>query len=280
AETDDDYRLQGLLAEADGGTAVLHIHGMAGNLYGNAFVQKMLSAYPDAGISFLTVEQRGSETVHLVETTRGGFDPIGNAYERFDESRRDIRAWLDFLQDAGYDDIYLQAHSLGPSKVAHFLAEEPHDAIAGVIFISPSEMIGLVEDDSCPEHDGLLGEARELVADGREDELLSGLLWDWAKLSAGTYLDLFGAESDAAVFNYSTPGRGWDAIAAIDVPMLAVLGTADDGIVVGADEAMAMLEEHAENCPRFEGIVVDGAEHDYAGYEDEIIDHVLSFVED
>lgn len=275
-ETRDGLTLQGLHAPADADVAVLHVHGMAGNLYGNSFVKEMLASYPDSGIGFLTVELRGSETMRLFE--RGDdWVTIGNAYERFADSALDIAAWVAFLSDY-YDEIWLQAHSLGPSKVAQYLADDPHPSVAGAIFISPSEMRGLVLAEDCPEHDRLISEAAELVDAGEEDALLSEQLWGWATLSAGTYLDLFGPDTDAAVFPYSHDDADFTALAQVDVPILAFLGTADDGIAVPAADAMQQLESHLASCPRFEGVVLDGAEHDYEGFEEEIVEKVVGFL--
>ncbi|MFB6216948.1 MAG: DUF1749 domain-containing protein, partial [Candidatus Aenigmatarchaeota archaeon] len=168
--------------------------------------------------------------------------------------------------------------SLGPSKIAYYLANNEHLSVDGVIFISPSEMHGLVLDESCPEHDRLIEEAQELVSQGKGDELLSEPLWGWARLSAETYLNFFGEDSNTDIFNYSTLERGFGTVEQIDVPVLAFLGTEDDGIVKDAEDAMNMLEEHASNCPHFEGIVFEGAEHDYSGFEDEIVKMVISFI--
>ncbi|MFB6216949.1 MAG: hypothetical protein ABEJ72_08295, partial [Candidatus Aenigmatarchaeota archaeon] len=97
--TEDGIRLQGLLAEAEKtDTAVIHFHGMSGNFYANSFIKPMLSRYPSENISFLTVEQRGSETIRLFETTEENIVTIGNAYEKFEDSKYDIDAWIDFLE--------------------------------------------------------------------------------------------------------------------------------------------------------------------------------------
>lgn len=279
--TGDGLRLQGLFAEAtDSNTAIIHFHGMAGNFFENRFVQTMFDQYPEHGISFLSVEERGSEIIRRFDTTDGDARMIGDAYERFEASRYDIEAWIDFLADAGYETIIVQGHSLAPSKITYYLAKTGDDRIDGLIFISPSEMQGLVEHESTPEHQDLLEEARELVDDGKEDELLSEELWDWAVLSAGTYLNFFGDDAETDIFTYSQPERDFEAVSTIDVPLIAFLGTEDDGIVTPPEECLSMLEEAAEQSPAFDGIVFDGADHSYAGFGDRIVDRVQSFFDE
>jgi predicted alpha/beta-fold hydrolase len=70
--TEDDLILQGIIAEPKKKTksAVLHIHGMAGNFWENDFIKTMISDYPANGHTFLTVETRGSETSKMVFTKK------------------------------------------------------------------------------------------------------------------------------------------------------------------------------------------------------------------
>ncbi|MCJ7429312.1 MAG: DUF1749 domain-containing protein [Candidatus Nanohaloarchaeota archaeon QJJ-5] len=277
--TDDGLCLQGLFAEADTETVVVHFHGMSGNLFENQFVQTMLSDYPENDISFLTVEQRGSELMRWFDTVDGDSRKIGNAHEQFEDAEYDIKAWIDFLDDAGYETIIVQGHSLAPSKITYYMSETDDDRIDGLVFISPSEMQGLVVHESTPEHEDLLAEARRHVEDGNEDQLLSDELWGWAVLSAGTYLNFFGDDAQTDIFTYSQPENDFSAVDAIDVPLIAFLGTEDDGIVTPPEACLSMLEEAAEACPAFEGIVFDGADHSYAGFGNSIVSEVRTFFE-
>lgn len=120
--TNDGIELQGLMAEPgeDAETIVIHFHGMQGNFYENGFVQEMLSELPENQITFLTVEERGSEAVKYFDQ-EGEMAKIGDAFEDFEESLKDIDAWIQFARDSGYSRILLQGHSLGTMKVARYL---------------------------------------------------------------------------------------------------------------------------------------------------------------
>lgn len=138
-------------------------------------------------------------------------------------------------------------------------------------------MYGLGVED-IENRDELISQARQMVEKGEGESIILDDLWGWAYVSARRFVQLFREDSPAAVFNYHSPELGFDTVSGIEVPMTAFLGTEDTGIVTDAYESMDVLDENADNCPRFDGVVLEGAEHDFSGFEDEIIDNVLELV--
>lgn len=280
-KTEDGFFFNGLYSEAHNSKKIIiHIHGMAGNPLINSFYPEMHERYPDNGISFLVGEHRGSNVitdfVHEEEDKTGG-----NAFEIFEESHYDIQAWIDFAKSKGYEEIWLQSHSLGPSKVAYFLHKTKSPDVVGVLFISPADMIGLVQNrEGKNDHDILFPEAQNLVKAGKGTTLLSNPLWGYALLSANTYLNFFGEESNLAIFNFNDDSLGWDVVNDISVPVLAITGTNDDAVesVMEPHEAMQKLEKELLKSPRVKTVVIDGAEHSFDGFAAKIVEEVINFI--
>ncbi|HLP79742.1 MAG TPA: alpha/beta hydrolase [Acidobacteriota bacterium] len=277
--TSDSLILQGLLCEPVTQTksAILHIHGMAGNFWENSFVKTMIEQYPRAGVSFLTVETRGSEVLRWFSCTDGSQRLIGNSYERFEDCVLDIDAWVSFLVSLGYDTIYLQGHSLGCAKIAYYMKGKQPVAIKGLLLISPSDMLGLLEEPSYHvRYEALLGRAKSLINEGKPDELLA-LHWDFAHLSARTFVNFSSENDNIAIFNYLNPRRGFATLNALTVPVLAIMGTKDDGIVHNnVAAAVDLLRKNIRT--RFVGAVFTDAAHDFNGFEDRIVSEVLDFI--
>lgn len=279
--TEDNLILQGLIAEPETKTdsVILHIHGMSGNFWENSFVKTMLKDYPKNKLSFLTVETRGAELLRWFQTEDGKTKLIGDSYELFEESIYDIEAWVNFLKARGYKNIHLQGHSLGCSKIAYYQKIKKNSSIKSLMFISPSDMMGLlVNDRDKPNYDKFLKEAKELVEAGKEDELLAGIQWDFAKQSARSFINFSFKNDNLAIFNYYNPERGFDTIKTINIPMLSILGTKDDGIVTDAYKSTEMLKKNAINCKKFKGVVFEDAQHNFQGFEDRIVKEVISFI--
>lgn len=279
--TEDDLALQGLFAEPEKrtDTVILHIHGMAGNFWENDFIKDMLSDYPKKGIAFLTVEHRGSEVMRWFSNSKGESKLYGDSYEIFEESMYDVDAWVKFLQQKGYKNIHLQGHSLGCSKIAYYQKTKKNPLVRSLLFISPADMMGLlVEPENKAEYEKFLREARELTKKGKENELVSGIHWGFARQSAKSYINFSFENDNLAIFNYYNPERGFKTIESISIPMLSILGTEDDGIVTNAHKSTEMLKKHALKSKKFHGIVFEGAKHDFEGFGEKIVKEVVDFI--
>jgi hypothetical protein len=168
---------------------------------------------------------------------------------------------------------------LGCPKIAHYQKIENNPLVKSLIFISPADMMGLlVNKKDKPEYEKFLKEAKELVKKGKGNELLSGIQWEFAKLSANSFINFSFENDNLAIFNYYNPERGFDTINKITVPIISFLGTKDDGIVTDAYKSTNMLKENAKKCSKFKGIVLESAPHSFEGFEQKIVDEVISFL--
>lgn len=283
ATTSDNLILQGLLSEphSKSDSVILHIHGMSGNFFENDFIKTMLSGYPEQNLSFMTVETRGSEVIRFFSKTGGGFTMLGDAYEIFEESVKDIEAWIGFLSDRGYKNIYLQGHSLGCAKIAYYQSLMKDKRVKALLFISASDMFGLVlNKKDLPRHIKHMNESKSLIEAGKEMELLTDALWGTNKLSARTYVNFFGTDAKTAIFNYYDNKLGFDAVKKINVPIISIFGTKDDGIVTDPYKSNDMLKQNAVKSPKFVGEVFEGAQHSYAGFEEQIVKSITNFIKE
>jgi pimeloyl-ACP methyl ester carboxylesterase len=273
--TSDKIILQGLMknAKIKSKKLIIHIHGMSGNFYENSFIKQMIEDYPNNKVDFLTVETRGSELMRWFYKTDGNPTLIGNAYELIEDSDKDIEAWLNFAIKQGYKEIYLQGHSLGCSKIAYTITKH-NLKVKGIILISPSDMHGLrLHPSEIKDHTKRLKQAEKMKKDGKGSELIPGLMWDYAVLSANSYLSIFGEATK--VFNFFNPKDGFKILNNIKVPVLAIVGTKDDGICTDAYEAMEMMKKETKVI---QTEVYKNAPHSFNGFEKRITNDVLKFL--
>ena len=282
-ECDDGLILHGLLFNPDKSTnkVILHIHGMCGNFYENHFVHVIMKKCIENGFAFLTVGQRGSEIMRYFEKKEGDKSKdvrIGNAFEMFEESQYDIKGWVSFLEKRGYKNVHLQSHSLGPTKVVYYRNLHKQN-IKSLIFLAPADMIGLIKNPKdFPIHKELLKEAKKLVLEGKEEAMLSKHLWDFYWLSAKTYVNFFDEGNNLSIFNFYNPELGFEKISNIDIPILSIIGTADSAIVTDHEKSMKMIGEKATKCPKSDYLVIEGSDHSFRGFEDDVADKVMEFV--
>lgn len=146
--TVDKLRLTGLLFEPEIGskTGILHLHGRAGNFYGNGFLDAMADVYTKAGFAFLSVNTRAHD--HIADFRIGQTEKlrrIGSAFDVFEECVFDIETWLEFFRSRGYEKIILQGHSQGGAKAVYFLNQKPQSDIIALVLASPADAVGLLK---------------------------------------------------------------------------------------------------------------------------------------
>ena len=281
ATTEDKLILTGLLQKPSNPTdkVIIHVHGMAGNFYENLFLDAMAETFTRNGWAFLALNTRGHDYVAdfpIAGPTEKNMR-VGNFREKFEDCTKDIKAWIDVAEAKGYKQIVLQGHSLGAVKVAYYLAKTQDKRINRLILASPPDMIGLFENDG-DEHKQRLELAKQMVKDGKAQDMMPGKVWGYYHLSPQTYLNFTQRDSDIDVFNTYDKQKPSKTLQAITIPTLAFCGSKDDANIMPAADAMATIKQKSTNAPRFDTQIVDGAPHSYYGHEQEVAELISSWL--
>jgi alpha/beta superfamily hydrolase len=280
--TKDAIELVGLLYEPEQPTEqiLVHVHGMAGNFYENKFLDVIAETLTRNNIAFFTFNNRGCELMKDLTKIVDGertIVRIGNAYEIFEDSIIDTQTAIDFVSSKGFSTIHLSGHSLGAPKVAHYTANANDERLSSVVFLSPSDMVGLMKMDKNYEAD--MHMAEQMTAEGKGAALLPNpVLWDGSPLSAKTYVSLGGEQSPVAIFNFHNSTDTLSVLSKITIPTCAIMGKKDDALVVSIDETMGRIKAALINSPKVETNVLGDADHGYNGYEQELADALVSWI--
>ncbi|HEY5667850.1 MAG TPA: alpha/beta hydrolase [Candidatus Saccharimonadales bacterium] len=283
--TEDDLRLMGVHYSGKD-TCILMVHGMAGNIIENYFAQVLGDTLSAAGYGFVYGHNRGYSLMNDIvtkpaRTKDNGWKltRTGVAYELFEDSPKDIAAWITKVKDLGYKKIILLGHSLGCNKVIHYLHTQQGPDIVGVVLASPPDMVGLVEREGYqPNYRELTAEAQKLVADGKPRELLSGKLWDWCYISAQTYLSIFLPSSAADNLPVLHNPKVFTQLATLQQPILGIMGEHDDIAIRDLHEDIELIKSRAIACPQFDIAFIEGADHCYENREDAFASTILDWV--
>ena len=281
AWTEDELQLQGLYCapqEITGRPAVLHVHGASSNFYRSQFLDLLADELGSRGYSFLSANTRGHDIINSVYAK----DPtasrrIGVAFELFEDCLLDLRAWLDFLGRRGEEGVVLLGHSFGALKVAYYQAETGDQRVRAVIFMSPADQGFWLEAMGDRVEEGLAW-AANAVAQGQGGSLLTHPLLPYP-MSAATMQSLF-TSGKSDIFRFGRPDSPWETIARLDVPILTLMGTVAEFTTPHPEQAMDILKSKAVSCPRCDTVVLQGAPHNYRGYEAEVTSAVVNWLED
>src|SRR5215218_2550319 len=121
---EDGLILQGFIGGGEPNPiAVVHIHGSYGKFFENFFLDNMAAAFESMGVTFASIGTRGRDyyaDYKIKRDEKYESVRIGGIGEVFQESQRDIAAWISFLRDRGTSHFILQGHSLGAMKAVFY----------------------------------------------------------------------------------------------------------------------------------------------------------------
>lgn len=284
----DGTKMKALLyGTGSNSSVIIHVHGMAGNFYENAFIEVIAMKCIEKGIDFLCFNNRGHDYIADCErVTEEGTESFsgGGAYEVFDDCVFDIEGAIRWALSQGYTNIYIEGHSSGANKIAYSynamnLSEVELKKIKGLIFISPCDDIGIFEAEvKEAARKKSIELAKAFVNAGKENELMPlGTFFDYL-LSAKTFLDCFADNSSLDMFPYRKGTIAGGRVAKINVPLLILFGNNGDFILQEINEIKRMYEEiELENCIVQ---VIEGANHSYKNCEQELSESILTWLEE
>lgn len=270
----DDVELQGWLSHKDSDTAVIHIHGRSGNGYENYFLDNLREMYSQQNISMFTIDTRGRGIISDFRKGNGWLH-AGSCFEIFDDCVYDIEGAIRYLKTIGKTKFILQGHSLGCTKIIHYLITKGEKDIIKVISLAPTDMVGWAQTD--PIHNEYLEKSERLLSNGKGQELVGSQCWlDLSPLSAQTYPTLCKKGGAADIYGERVSKA---LLGKVELPMLIAYGDQDIGILE-IDKTMTNWESRVNKIknPNTEIVVIAGAEHGFRGFEQILTNTVRSFL--
>jgi pimeloyl-ACP methyl ester carboxylesterase len=235
---------------------VLMLHGTGGNFYSSSFMAGLGDHFARSGVHVVRANTRGHDGV-VMSSVNGFHKYLGAAFERVDDCRLDIAAWLGTLVERGYTRIVLAGHSLGAIKAIYSQAYEPHPAVTHLVAMSPPRL----------SHNYFLNSARaELFMDefqraqaaveaGQPNTLMQVRFPFPYLITAAGHVDKYGPEERYDILRFVQLAR---------LPMFFTYGSAElqNGLTFQGmpEELEAKAAEHELNLKL---AIIAGADHNY-----------------
>lgn len=276
----DGLYLYGYFAPKNGKVALLHIHGFEGNFYENEFVWSIGGKLDKMGITFLTANTRGNGKDTNFNTTKNKIVRVGGHYESLDDAYLDIDAWIKFLMDEGYGEIYLQGHSLGTIKSVRYLFEGKYkDKVKKLILICPFDGKAMIDRDIKKDINELVKKAEEKVKQGKGEELASEE-FETVGMSYKTYVSWYQRNDFGRMFEFCNKDYDFPLLQKIKIPTKVIVGSKDEFFHTSnpnhPEEAVKIM---LDKIPNSEGKIIQKAPHSFIGFENELAEEMSDFVQ-
>lgn len=245
--------------------AVLYIHGMFENFQTPNFVKILEEKLYENDFAFLSTNNRGAEE--------------GSKYELLEEAHFDITAGIKFLLDKGYKQIILIGHSAGTIKAVRYLFEgEFKDKVAKLVLVVPVDALGGRIAYGRTNIGEFLIKAEEKVTAGKGKELITSE-FDHDMLSYQTFISWYNRNELGRMFEFCDKKYDFPLLKKINLPTKIIVGTKDKYFYPTdpkhAEDAMKIILENISNS---EGKFIPNANHNFDGYENELITEVMNFI--
>ncbi len=263
---------------------IISIHGMSSNCFKDRDKSIAKKAYEN-GFDYFAFNNRGSE---LVKYIRKNIDEkqiklLGGAtYEDPIESYHDIKGAILKAIELGYEEIYLQGHSLGTTKIVYTynkLKNENSELIKyvkGIILLSLIDIPRTLKIFLTTNFEKILSfaenkEAKKEILDLMPKESFIH------PVSVKTFLRYAKYNKEINFAQYSNKDYNFEELNNIDIPLFMRWGNNNEMIEQQADELVEILNKKIINKNKDINFI-DGADHGYKGKEEILANEIINFL--
>lgn len=285
-ETQDKAELVGLLhTEEKTNKVIISVHGMTSdclkkrdNIIANTMTKNK--------IDFFSFNNRGHDVIsYITKEVQGIYakQKAGTAYEDVQDSYYDIKAAIDEMIKRGYEEIYLQGHSLGCTKIVYtynklkaknetkYLDKIKAIMLLSLVDIPKAQQVNLADKYEC-----MLNYARTKEKEGKQDKLMPQDSFIHP-ISVKTYLRYFYDNQEIDFAQYSNKDYTYPELNNIQIPLFMRWGTVFEMIEQEPEELVNILEQKLTNPNKDIGFIT-GANHGYSEHEQELANQMLEFL--
>ena len=236
-------------------------------------------------IDYFCFNNRGSELARYIKKDINGKEEkiiAGTSYEDVLEGYEDILGAIIKLKELGYENIYLQGHSLGCTKIVYTYNElinndetEILENIKGVILLSLVDIPMALKVYLRDNFKQYLDYAEKLEHENKIYEMMPRESFIHP-ISVKSFLRYARDNKDIDFANYGKDNE-LEKLNNIQVPLFMRWGNDNEMIIQQADELSTMVNNIITNENKNIDYI-DGANHSYTGKEKELAEQIVEFV--
>lgn len=274
----------GYIIKNDSKKIIISIHGMSSNCFkvrDEVISRKVI----ENGFDYMAFNNRGSELVKYIRKNVDGKvikDLGGTTYEDPEEGYYDVKGAIKKVLELGYEEIYLQGHSLGTTKVVYTYNKLKNENSELIKYIKGIILLSLVD----------IPRALKIFLNDNYEKIIK---YAENKESQKEYLDLmppksfihpmsvktflryskYNKEIDFA--QYSNNEYNFEKLNNISVPLFMRWGNSNEMIEQPAEILVERLNKKITNKNKDINFI-DGADHGYTGKEEVLANEIINFL--
>ncbi len=280
----DGIENDGYIINNDSKKIIISVHGMSSNCFKERDKYISRKAF-ESGFAYLAFNNRGSELVKYIRKTIDGKNIKflgGTTYEDPQECYYDIKGAILKAVELGYEEIYLQGHSLGTTKIIYTYNKLKNENSELVKYIKGIILLSLVDIPRTLKI--FLNQNFENTLKYAEEKECKNELLDLMPngsfihpISVKTFLRYAKYNKEIDFAQYSNKEYNFDELNNIEVPLFMRWGNANEMIEQDAKDLVELLNKKITNKNKDINFV-DGADHGYTGKEEILSTEIINFL--
>ena len=192
----------------------------------------------------------------------------GSSYELFEDCVLDIEGIVNWVKERGYNHIVLEGHSYGCNKAVYYYTQKQDESVKMIVLLAPCDIPKEVENYTGKDYQTCISKAKELMENGKEEELIDFCVFVNGKISAKTfYTDLL-YNRTCDFFRYREREGKSPILNRIEIPVFIPFGDKDECVLTQPiEDVIYYLQNNLKNC---DIKVIKDADHAYTGKYDEL----------
>ena len=262
---------------------ILAVHGMSSNCLKTRddIIAKKAN---ENEIDYFCFNNRGSELVKYIRRKISDKKEKflgGTTYEDVLEGYEDIVGAILKLKELGYNEIYMQGHSLGCTKIVYTYNELKQDNdeilkdIKGIILLSLIDIPATLKIYLRDKYNTYIDLAEEKERAGLKNELMPKDAFIHP-ISVKSFLRYARDNKEIDFARYSEDNE-FEILNNIEIPIRMRWGNSNEMIMQQADELVKMMNEKIKNN-RKDIDYIDGADHGYTDKEEILAEQIINFI--
>lgn len=275
----DGIHLDGILNKCDTTSKkiLIQIHGMTSNCFKDRD-KTIAKKVNEIGIDVLDFNNRGSDVVRYIKNDNVTL-LAGMAYEKVEDCYCDVVGAIEFALNLGYEEIYLQGHSLGSTKVVYTYNKlQKEDSkllnnIKGIILLSLVDIAGVIDADANKEY---LSLAEEKAKKGEIMDLMPFKCFIHP-ISVKSFLQYTKHNENFDFARYSKTDDKFEILNNIQCPIFMRWGNVNELIKQDAKDLAEFMNKKITNSNK-DISYIDGADHSYHGKFEQLAEEIKQFL--
>lgn len=275
----DGIKLDGILnkCDIDSKKILIQIHGMTSNCFKDRD-KTIAEKVNEIGIDVLDFNNRGSDVVRYIKNDNVTL-LAGMAYEKVEDCYCDVVGAIEFALNLGYEEIYLQGHSLGSTKVVYTYNKlQKEDSkllnnIKGIILLSLVDIAGVIDADANKEY---LSLAEEKAKKGEIMDLMPFKCFIHP-ISVKSFLQYTKHNENFDFARYSKTDDKFEILNNIQCPIFMRWGNVNELIKQDAKDLAEFMNKKITNSNK-DISYIDGADHSYHGKFEQLAEEIKQFL--